>query len=207
MCPCSKGFTCLHSSKPRSNFWGKVLSLSLTLEMKRFLSYEEEGHVQGQLGSLERAGIRMRAAGLQVNHPVPPSPSAVPNIGYHPPFGDLFSRQKLHSPVASHWPAGLLKAPESHLNSDFYLIFHLTKQCQREGVWWYLLNMIYEPTAEEMEGLLAAPWPLSSAFLMFALLPWPCKVTWNSSPVSLCVSTFRAQLSACASLSVSISRV
>lgn len=103
--------------------------------MKSFLSYEEKGLVQGQLGSLERAGIRMWVAGLQVNHPVPSSPSAVPNTRYHPPFGDLCSRQKLHSPVASHWPAGLLKAPDSHLNSDFYLIFHLTKQRQREGIW------------------------------------------------------------------------
>lgn len=63
------------------------------------------------------------------------SPSAVPDVKYHCPSGDLCSMQKLHPVLASHWHADLLRAPDSHLNFDFYLIFHLTKQCKGEGVW------------------------------------------------------------------------
>lgn len=62
-----------------------------------------------------------------------PSPSVMPNSVYHYPFEDLCSSQRLHPVLASHWCAGLLKAPDSHLQLDFYLIFYFTKQCQQRG--------------------------------------------------------------------------
>lgn len=85
-----------------------------------------------------------------------PGPSVMPNSVYHYPFGDLCSRQKLHPALASHWRAGLLKAPDSHLHFDFYLIFHFTKQGQGEGGRCYLSNVIYKLQLSGLWNFLAA---------------------------------------------------
>lgn len=116
-------------------------------------------------------------------------PPLMPNSVYHYPPGDFCSRQKLHPMLTSYWLAGLLKAPDSQLQFDFYLIFYLTEQYQGERGCWYISNMIYQLQLSGLWGFLTATWPVFSAFLMFALLPWPCSVTWNSFAISLCVST------------------